>query len=87
MRWFILIVPFLLAGCFEENKPDTQTKTECFQILPESRTRQIMLNKCSGETWMLVYTTLMDNGKETGKFTYRWMPLTVSYDEAELSSQ
>ena len=80
MRWILFLLPFLLAGCLE-------SKVDCFTIVPETRTlRPIILDKCTGKTWMLVYVTLVDDkGKETGKFTYRWFNIGFSDEEPELS--
>ncbi len=86
MKKLYLCILFLLTGCLED-KESKQAKDLCFEIYPaEKFSGQIMLNKCTGESWMLVTTTLMDNGKKTGAFTYRWYPLSSSnYGEPEMT--
>ena len=87
--WYLAALPLLLSGCLEDKKcPEEKKQIDCFEVIPESKTlRPIMVNKCTGETWMLVYTSFVDEkGNKTGTFTYRWSPLSSkNYGEPELS--
>jgi hypothetical protein len=85
----IALMTFLtlsLTGCLEEGKPVSQA-TQCFDMLQsKDELRPIMFNKCTGETWMLTRTQIVNNeGIRTGQFTYRWGPLAVQSDEPLLS--
>lgn len=82
-----LLFPLLLTGCYEAKKEAKENLVECFEVIEQSKTpRPLMVNKCTGDTWILVYTTLAE--KQEGQpetFTYRWYPLTYSTTETALS--
>ncbi len=45
----------------------------------------LLVNRCTGSTWMLVRTNLNDAaGKPTGVYTWRWSPLAANTGEAQL---
>ncbi len=64
-----------------------QFRSSCYEIFPaEGDTRQIMLNKCEGKSWMLVHAPIGDeSGKKTDKFTYIWMQLSHTEEMPALS--
>ena len=48
----------------------------------------ILVNKCNGDTWALVRTSLVGkDGKSTGEITYRWTPIYIESEEARLSNK
>lgn len=77
MKKLYVCLAFLLSGCLQDKAPPSQ---RCFHVSPEVKTiGNIMLNECTGETWLLVRTRLDDKGLSAGgAFTYRWYPLMVS---------
>jgi hypothetical protein len=87
MKLYYLFLLFFLSSCLENNtsKLNTQEK-ECFHIISSKNfSRHIKLNKCTGESWILVRTTT-EKGKD-GKmtaYTERWYPISVELLEAEL---
>jgi hypothetical protein len=88
MRWVILLMPlFVLSGCFEEIKVVDQTPAEsqCYEIYTSAKQDPLLLDKCKGRTWLLSKVALLENGKDTGTFTYRWSPLAVENIEPVLS--
>ncbi len=85
MRKYLLIAALLsLTGC--DYSPEAPQVTECFEMMPEdSTTMPIMVNKCTGETWMLNRMSFIDeNGKRTGGFTFKWNLLATNAEEPVL---
>lgn len=79
MRWPIYIA-LLLAACFVFSV-GYKFQSDCYEIYaPDRTTEKILLNKCTGETWMLVHTPAV-GGKEGEKdgFTFRWYQLSRDY--------
>ena len=70
---------------------DDPTTRQCFEVTMAPRTggagfstdpsNSILLNRCTGETWLMVETSA---GK-TGQFVFRWYPITTGSSEAVLS--
>jgi hypothetical protein len=67
-----------------------QSSKQCFDIVMPPRGGQsiianagdsILLNRCTGDTWLLVKTSA---GKTGNNFVYRWYPLKTGSDEAVL---
>lgn len=88
MRLFALVtLPLLLSACLEEKEKEKNlSPSACVDIITSQTERPIKVDKCNGDTWMLIRTTLVDDmGKETGTFTYRWMLLSSTSEEPELS--
>ena len=65
-------------------------KEDCFQIVSpipgNAQTNLIMLNRCSGASWMLVRGPT-ESKTSPLDFTYRWMPLSVGHREPEFTRQ
>lgn len=82
---FVISFLVLLTGCFPEKKQDISVSkpSQCFEIMPaKDDLRPLMFNKCTGESWLLVYTIL--ERKENGGikyYTYAWHPLTRNTEE------
>jgi hypothetical protein len=58
----------------------------CFEVTVTqarpSLTDAILLNRCSGETWLLVRTHKTDHlAPTTGGFVYRWRPIAIDWAE------
>jgi hypothetical protein len=50
------------------------SKTACFDVfVPSGNVQPILLNRCSGETWILARS-----GSRNGRLTYRWNPLVTT---------
>lgn len=59
----------------------------CFEIVAPAEHagwEALMLNKCTGASWILVRSTVYRGGKPTDDYAYRWFPVVVSRDEAEI---
>jgi len=63
----------------------------CFDVVPaqakSSSTAAILVNRCSGETWVLVRTQETDQRVQTGGFGYRWRPIAIDRAEAAVQPQ
>jgi hypothetical protein len=63
-------------------------KEDCFQIVSpvpgNAQANLIMLNRCSGASWMLVRSPT-ESKTSPLDFTYRWMPLSVGHREPEFT--
>jgi len=76
----------MLAGCIPQQLSE---QAECFFIAASTSQQPyapILLNQCTGESWLLVKTVLAE-AKEPGEsntFTYRWMPISKSFFEPTL---
>jgi hypothetical protein len=84
----LLFSLLMLTACFEKVEVSQPLgQIPCFEILQESTSmRPIMYNKCTGDSWMLVHTNIIDEeGKKTGGFTYVWHRINGSDQEAILS--
>ena len=58
----------LAVACFEVTR--TQTKPSLTDVM--------LLNRCSGETWLLVRTHKTDQFLQTSSgFVYRWRPIAI----------
>jgi hypothetical protein len=62
----------------------------CFDVVANGPDAQangpILLNRCTGATWLLVRTPIMEsNGTDEGNFTYMWEPLGVGNQQPILS--
>lgn len=73
----IIVIAFTmsaLTGC-DVIRPK-ESKQTCFTMTPSSATQPysaLLLDECSGESWLLVRTRLDD--KPNGDFTYQWMKI------------
>jgi hypothetical protein len=86
-----LLIGLMLIGV-PLNRASAQTLTErptgaCFDITPAqarpSLTGVILLNRCNGETWLLVRTHETTQRLQTSGFVYRWRPIAIDgVDEA-----
>jgi hypothetical protein len=76
----LLLLP--LAGCLDELKaPSPQA---CFEIHSDDAApdeRRILLNKCTGESWMLARSSNMD-----GSHTFGWFKIAKFETSLSLSS-
>ena len=59
----------------------------CFDVVPMTDNAvpygPIMINRCTGVTWLLVRENVFDTkGNPTGKFAFRWHPLSSAGNEA-----
>jgi hypothetical protein len=66
-----------------------EIKGECFQIVSPvagtSPSSFLLLNKCSGATWMLV--RVLESEGKPGKadyFTFKWLPLSTGGREPQM---
>lgn len=83
-RLFFILPLFLLAGCLDEWKPKEENP-KCFEIIDKHDgppPSPILLDKCKGETWMLLRSPI---GKDS--YTYRWFRMEVMAGENTISSK
>lgn len=87
-----------MAGCVAAaaQKSDFEGKpAPCFEVTMAPRAGggagfstdpafSILLNRCTGDTWMLVRTGIKQ-GKGAEEFTYRWYPVAIGSGEATLA--
>ena len=65
---------------FADETPVKAPDGSCYELIPGNNTppfTAILLNKCTGATWLLVREFVPD-AKATGSFTFEWHPLKVS---------
>ena len=81
--WFVAIDPEYAHAQNES------AKAMCFEVISPSQTaqsNQIMLDRCTGATWLLVRVSLPDMpGRPSQSFTYQWEQLTISSEPPILS--
>ncbi len=77
-----LLIPLLLTGCLNESKI---SQNQCYEIYTSPDLQPIKLDKCTGETWILVKNNFTDQGKDLNKFAHRWAPILTDHEEAILS--
>ena len=76
---FAVVVALVLGFVLFQN-------TNCFEIhSSEADTRQILLDKCTGDTWMLARSPIERDGDLTGEWTFSWQPLIYGDDMLTLS--
>jgi hypothetical protein len=99
MRGFVAI-GLLMASCVTAaaQKSDFEGKpAPCFEVTMAPRAGggagfstdpafSILLNRCTGDTWMLVRTTISKGKGTAGEFAYRWYPVSVGSGEATLAN-
>jgi hypothetical protein len=78
----ILALLCATAGAQQPQQQQQQPQGECFTVvIPNGgdggSVGSIKLNKCTGESWMLIRTSLGD-----GVTTLRWFPISVEKGEA-----
>jgi hypothetical protein len=61
----------------------------CFDVVPNegqgAPADAILVNRCTGETWILVRAPVPDaNGEDSADFTYTWLPLSTGQDKPVL---
>ena len=71
-------------------QPTAARGEPCFDILSPGQSGSpdgmILIDKCSGRTWMLIRIPIPDdNGNATTEFAYRWAPILYGDREALLS--
>ena len=88
MRRSIAVAVLWLA--FLASAHGLEIKGECFQVIsPVAGTSPasfLLLNKCSGATWMLV-RAVGSEGKpgQADYFTYKWLPLSTGDREPQMA--
>ena len=77
-----------LTGMTPEEYDAAQSYKRCFDVVMPPRGGQssiasagesILLNRCTGDTWVLVRSSV---GKTGNNFVYRWYPIKTGSDEA-----
>jgi hypothetical protein len=73
------LVAVTLIGLVPE-RAGAQLQDGCFEVVAAqgNLAGTILLNRCSGETWLLVKT----NATENGSPVYRWRPVAVEETES-----
>ncbi len=79
---------FSLSGCIEITTSEkTQKATACFEVVTPKDSNTVKIDKCKGESWILVRTTIIGNdNKPTGEYAFRWRPILTFEGEALLSN-
>jgi hypothetical protein len=77
----LLCVVLLLGLAIAEASAQQNQQKECFTVIMNNSTGggslgAILLNKCTGDSWMLIRTTLAN-----GATTNRWYPLSAENSE------
>lgn len=77
----VIVITFAAAnGAIAEPAGPNQPNAGCFEIIdpkPHGELRShLLLDKCSGNTWVLARTTIAKSRREA-RTVYRWVPLIV----------
>lgn len=80
-----LIIPlFLLTGCLGDEKQDV-----CFDIINSTMghpNQPILINKCSGETWMVIREEYIKQPNElTPDYVLRWYRVDRTIEENSIA--
>ena len=84
-RWARFLISLTLISV-PLGRAIAQSETErpavaCFEVTlaqtKPSLTGVMLLNRCSGETWLLVRTHKTDQLPQTSGFVYRWRPIAI----------
>ena len=84
-RWARFLISLTLISA-PLGRATAQSETErptvaCFEVTltqaKPSLTDAILLNRCNGETWLLVRTHKTDQLPQTSGFVYRWRPIAI----------
>ena len=71
-RIAVLCAGLAIAGCVKETRE--QEQTVCFSVVPnagEQPHSHMMVNGCTGDTWLLVKSRMGD--KPDDGYTFQWM--------------
>ncbi len=72
----ILLALLVITSCFEEKAKEKEKPVACFDVVnTSSAPRKILINKCTGETWTLLYEEYPNTkkkGQRVGSHTYKW---------------
>lgn len=79
MKRLIVLLPLLLGGCLE--------KPQCYQMYPETKdSRAVLLNECTGETWILMTIPLYNSSMTQIAATFKWLPVGTEEYEPRIAS-
>lgn len=70
-RFFVVAAALAASGCNEQKPPSS-----CYELSAATSQQPgmpILLDRCTGNSWLLVRTPLGDDAG--GSFTYRWLSL------------
>lgn len=85
MRWGLILLPLLLAGCLDDELKTAGSQSHCYDIVPIADGppgSPLLINKCSGETWMLLRTVHpKEKDEKIASYTYRWHLVASFGDE------
>jgi hypothetical protein len=77
-----------LAVLAQEGGKAPSDATHCFDVTQYSGNvppfGPILVNRCTGSTWLLVRSDTPVNGRETATFAFQWAPLMVGTEEAQI---
>ena len=86
-KLLLIICMLSLTRCNDKDEKNIQIKQEtCFDIIQagQGSPNTFLINKCTGETWTLLYEEYADTktkGKIIGARTYKWMKIERSNEE------
>lgn len=83
MKYFLVIALVMLSGCIPEN--NIEHPQPCFEVIyPQGSAlvTPIMLNKCTGESWILLKVSEPLKEDETSpSFSWAWYTINGYYSE------
>lgn len=83
-----VVVAISVPALAQEGPAKSETRTPCFELVMMQNSiayGPILVNRCTGATWMLVRESLpRAKGNSEEPFTYRWHPLATEENEAIL---
>ena len=92
IRIALLILSALaLAGCWPEDRVvEAKAADQCFDIFeaPQVPVSKILLNKCTGETWVIsIQNYPLEKGETVPGRSYQWHPMSRFISENSYSGR
>ena len=80
-----------ICGALAQAPEDAQPSGACYQVIAGRAGSQpagtILLNRCSGQTWMLIRThQSAGDGIDSGQVAYRWRPIPTGDTQVAVTS-
>jgi hypothetical protein len=92
-RWLPLLALPLLTACPWDKKKEAEVpQVPCHEIINPGRymppSSPILLDKCTGETWMMLRSDLpLEKGERTPGRTWKWYLIPKGYGENASAGQ
>jgi hypothetical protein len=82
-RWSFPFLLLLLTGCFEDKTTAPSPPVACYDIISHEGPppSPVLINKCTGQTWMVLYSDVSDVDGKTMDKIYQWYLIPRSEED------